>query len=56
MTKNTEQFIHFNWPEVAALLFKARGITSGLWRVGVNFRFAAINAGPSDLELFLPDS
>lgn len=43
----------FSWEEVAAALFVKKGITSGLWRIGVRLRFAAANTGPSD-DLMMP--
>lgn len=34
--------VELAWPEIAAMIFAAQGITSGLWRVGVKIRFAAM--------------
>ena len=34
--------VELGWPEIAAMIFAAEGITSGLWRVGVKMRFAAM--------------
>lgn len=34
--------VELGWPEIAAMIFAAQGITSGLWRVGVKIRFAAM--------------
>lgn len=41
----------FPWAEVAVMLIKSSGITSGLWHVGARFGFAAINAGPVPAEV-----
>jgi hypothetical protein len=46
-----EELSEFEWDEVAALLFKARGITTGLWSFGVRFNFAALNAGQSPADV-----
>jgi hypothetical protein len=45
--------VRLAWREVAAAVFAARGITTGLWKVGVGLKFAALNAGPS-MEEVLP--
>lgn len=38
-----EQPVHeIGWPELAELVFAAKGIKSGLWRLGVKIRFAAM--------------
>lgn len=34
--------VELGWPEIAAMIFAAQGITSGLWRIGVKMRFAAM--------------
>ena len=34
----------FSWSEIAAALFAARGISSGLWRVGTKVNFTALTA------------
>ncbi|TSA09618.1 MAG: hypothetical protein D4R79_13310 [Comamonadaceae bacterium] len=34
--------VELGWPEIAAMIFAAQGITSGLWRVAVKVRFAAM--------------
>lgn len=50
MAAETESVL-FSWPDVAKALFKAREIKSGLWRVGVSLRFAALNTGPEGDDL-----
>ena len=35
--------LEFSWSEVVATLLQSRGISSGLWKLGVRLRFAAIN-------------
>lgn len=35
--------IELGWPEIAAIIFASKGITSGLWRLAVKMRFAAMN-------------
>lgn len=45
--------VRIGWSEVAAAIFQAQGISSGLWKIGVGLRFAAANAGPS-IEQTLP--
>lgn len=41
----------FDWEELTAALLRARGESSGLWRLAVGFRFAAQHA-----ELTVPES
>lgn len=38
----------FNLEEIAAALFAAKGIESGLWRLAAKIRFAAITAAAKD--------
>lgn len=40
-----------SWEEIARCIFRDKGITSGLWKVGVELGFAAANAGPSSSEI-----
>jgi hypothetical protein len=40
-----------SWEEIARCIFRDKGITSGLWKVGVELGFAAANAGPSSPEI-----
>lgn len=40
-----------SWSEVARLSFAAKGISEGLWKIGVRMTFAAANAGPSEDEV-----
>ena len=40
-----------SWEEIARCIFREKGVTSGLWKVGVELGFAAANAGPSSSEL-----
>lgn len=40
-----------SWEEVARCILREKGITSGLWKVGVELAFAAANAGPSSAEI-----
>lgn len=35
--------VELGWPEIAAIIFASQGITSGLWRLAVKMRFAALN-------------
>lgn len=35
--------VELGWPEIAAIIFASKGITSGLWRLAVKMRFAAMN-------------
>lgn len=35
--------VELDWRELAAIIFASRGITSGLWRLAVKMRFAALN-------------
>lgn len=37
-----------NWDEIAAALFAAKGIRSGLWRLAVKLRFAGLTSGWTD--------
>lgn len=43
--------ILFSWPEIVEALFHSRGITSGLWRIKADLRFASVNSGPTDAEM-----
>lgn len=45
--------LELDWEEVALALFRSRNIHDGLWRIGVRFAFAAVNAGPND-ESIMP--
>lgn len=40
----------FDLKEVAELLARRAGVTTGFWQVGARFGFAAINVGPTDEE------
>ena len=40
-----------SWEEIARCIFRDKGITRGLWKVGVELGFAAANAGPSSSEI-----
>jgi len=40
-----------SWEEIARCIFREKGITSGLWKVGAELGFAAANAGPSSSEI-----
>jgi hypothetical protein len=42
---NATQY-QFELLEVAELLLRKQKITEGLWTIGVNFGFAAVNMGP----------
>lgn len=42
ITPTTLPTIELEWPEVAKILFAAKGITSGLWRVALKLHLAAI--------------
>ena len=48
----------FAWEDVAKALFVARGIESGLWRLGVKLQFAGVTSqwqsGPDDASGALP--
>lgn len=46
-----QPFHEFPWEEVARVLLKAKGITSGLWHVGLRLQFAATAVGPTPTEL-----
>lgn len=35
--------VELGWPEIAAIIFASKGITSGLWRLAVKMRFTAMN-------------
>ncbi len=48
----------FAWEDVAKALFVARGIDSGLWRLGVRLQFGGVTnqwqSGPEDAPRALP--
>ena len=44
--------LELDWSEVAVALFRLRGISTGLWRLGVRFNYAAVNAGPVKGEIY----
>lgn len=50
-TTNDSHKYEFGWNELVPLLFAAKGITDGLWHVGVRLRFAGANAGPTLAEV-----
>jgi hypothetical protein len=41
----------FTLPEVASLLVKQTGLTSGLWQLNVEFGFGAATAGPTPTDV-----
>jgi hypothetical protein len=43
--------LNVDWREIAKLVLRDRAITSGLWKIGVVFNFAAVNAGPNEAEV-----
>ncbi len=46
--------LEFDWSTVAAALFAANDIKSGLWRVGVKMSFAALTANWEELGSAYP--
>lgn len=40
----------FELKEIAELLARRVGVTEGLWQVGVQFGFAAVNVGPTEQD------
>jgi hypothetical protein len=48
MTNDPIEVTLLPWRVVAKALFQQLGITKGLYRLGVNFSFAALNAQPID--------
>lgn len=53
--------MEFTWPQLAKIIFDARGITTGLWHIAVKIRFAGMNmqiaddpSAPQDPTLAVP--
>ena len=48
----TDSTMHsLSWEEITRCIFREKGITTGLWKVGAELGFAAANAGPTSAEV-----
>ena len=40
-----------DWREVARVIMRDRGISSGYWKIGIGLKFGVTNVGPTEAEI-----